>query len=160
MSYPLQLLKWDHARFRTLLNYLQSVARDPDPGARDATELLELYTLLKPAVQGRHQAQEALLWQRLREQGKLETGQLQQLSQLQARLQRSGRDLERTILYCSGDGAITGLPSLARPFIDSFLALMEMEEQLFPLLEDPPSSRHQRPSRHGIDLKYRVRPQE
>ncbi|MCW8908972.1 MAG: hemerythrin domain-containing protein [Sedimenticola sp.] len=160
MSCTVQLLKWDHARFRTLLKYLQSVTRDPDPGSRDATELLELYTLLKPAVQGRHQAQEAALWQQLREQGKLDTGQLQQLSQMQVRLQRSGRDLERTIRASSGTGAITELECLARPFINSFVALMEMEEQLFPLLENPPSTHHHRPARHGIDLKYRARPQE
>lgn len=160
MSYPVQLLKWDHTRFRALLNYLQGMTRDPAP--RDARELGELYTLLKPAVQGRHRAQEETLWQRLREQDQLEARQRQQLLLMQERLTQLGQELERKIRSSGGKGTITSmeLSTLTQPFIECFRATMEMEERLFPLLENPCSSSHHRQSRHGIDLKYRVRPQE
>lgn len=165
--YPVQLLKWDHARFDTLLNYLQGIINHPEPASRDPDELLELYTLLKPAVRGRHQAEEAALRQRLEERQALPAARLKALGKLQSRVSRLGLNLERRIRNAAQNGiklTASELKPLAQPFINNFRELMVNEEQIYPLLESHSGqlarSDDHRPPRHGIDLNYRARPQE
>ena len=167
MQHTVQLLKWDHSRFTTLLNYLQGITRNPEPGSCNVTELLELYALLKPGICGRHQAEEAVIWQRLREQGDASPAHLQRLQLIQLQLVEQARRLEQQIRSTRKEGTLSGteLGAAAQPFIDSFRELIEFEEQhLFPLLKNRPvQTSHDdtlSPSRHGIDCNYLVRPQE
>lgn len=139
MRHLLELLKWDHLRFATLLNYLVGIVDGLEPDDEpDYTELIELLTFLKPGLKGRHQAEELALWRKLLQYAGPQRGTVARMETLHQSLVDMGVALEDSVRAAQAGAplALERLQRLADEFVSAFREQMAIEEQsIFPLLE-------------------------